>query len=152
MSPFPVVFTYLLTGLLHRLYKSRVPVAPSPRLGVLPAKQHNFRVEPRGFESLTSAVQRQQRGFSCVLMSKEFRISKPYSKCLGESLFCCFHLSSNWVAARLLHTRRVLFGLFAILSVAIVGLVTWAAVRYRGRVLGSLPPFGALSTEPLRLA
>jgi hypothetical protein len=31
---------------------------PTALLGVLPAKQHLLRVEPRGFEPLTSAVQR----------------------------------------------------------------------------------------------
>jgi hypothetical protein len=118
---------------------------------VLPAKCHFIRVDPTRLELVASAMRRLRSSFLCILTSRKFPISKPNLRCSGESLFCCFHLSSNWVAARLLHTRRVLFGLFAILPVVIVGLATWAAVRYRRRVLGSLPLFGALSSEPLRL-
>jgi hypothetical protein len=70
---------------------------------ILPANQRFSIVEPRGLEPLTSAVQRRRSAFLCLLTSRKFRISKPNRKYTRESLFCCFHLSSTWVAARLLH-------------------------------------------------
>jgi hypothetical protein len=87
----------------HRLRSVFEIVSCLPRFT---CKTPLYKVGPTRLELVASAMRRQRSGFLCVLTSRRIRVFKPNPKCFGESFFCCFHLSSNWVAARLLHQTK----------------------------------------------
>jgi hypothetical protein len=67
----------------------------------LPANLHISRVEPRGFEPLTSAVQRRFEALAVVRRHSDKRLSQPNSRTLSSQMFAavrvgCRQTVVNW--------------------------------------------------------